>query len=201
MDPTPVTGRLVFRRFALTDADVDNVLSLDADPRVMRYLDRPKSRAEVEREVLPDLLAAGRQHPGLGTWAAETRDDREFVGWLSLRPVTPTDEPMVEWHNAPPAHADTVMLGYRLRHGAWGRGYATEGARALVRHAFTTRPDEAPVQRIVATTMAVNAGSRRVLEKAGLSYLRTVHLNWSDPLPGTEHGDVEYQVVRTQWRP
>lgn len=191
----------MLRRFARTDADVDNVLSLDADPRVMRYLDRPKSRAEVEREILPDLLARGGQHPDLGTWAAETRHGRGFVGWLSLRPVVPTDEPMAEWHTAPPAHTDTVMLGYRLRHGAWGRGYATEGARALVSHAFTPRLGEVPVQRIVATTMAVNAGSRRVLEKAGLSYLRTVYLDWSDPLPGNEHGDVEYQITRAQWRP
>ncbi len=49
--------------------------------------------------------------------------------------------------------------------------------------------------------MAVNTGSRRVLAKAGLRYLRTVHLDWPDPLPGNEQGDVEYQLHRAGWHP
>ena len=199
VDSAPFTERLALRRLALTDADVENVLSLDADPRVMRYLDHPKTRPEVEREVLPALIALSNHHPAFGTWAAETRDGGDFVGWLNLRPVVPTHEPMVEWHTAQRESTDTVMLGYRLRHDAWGRGYATEGARALVSYAFTTDAPRRPVQRVVATTMAVTAGSRRVMEKAGLRYLRTVHLNWPDPLPGTEHGDVEYEITRAQW--
>lgn len=199
MDSAPFTERLALRRLALTDADVDNVLSLDADPRVMRYLDRPKTRTEVEREALPALIALSSHHPAYGAWAAETREGGEFVGWLSLRPVAPTGEPMVEWRTAPRDSTDTVMLGYRLRHDAWGRGYATEGARALISYAFTTNASGRPVQRIVATTMAVNAGSRRVMEKAGLRYLRTVHVDWPDPLSGTEHGDVEYEITRAQW--
>jgi hypothetical protein len=69
------------------------------------------------------------------------------------------------------------------------------GSPALVCRAFT----ELAVTRIVATTMAVNTRSRRVLEKAGLGYLRTVHLDWPDPLPGNEHGDVEYQLHRDDW--
>jgi len=44
--------------------------------------------------------------------------------------------------------------------------------------------------------MAVNARSRAVLEKAGLRYPRTVHLTWDEPLPGHEHGDVEYRLLR-----
>jgi RimJ/RimL family protein N-acetyltransferase len=55
------------------------------------------------------------------------------------------------------------------------------------------------VREIVATTMAVNAGSRRVMEKAGLRYVRTVHLDWPDPLDGNEHGDVEYLLLRAGW--
>ena len=47
--------------------------------------------------------------------------------------------------------------------------------------------------------MAVNTGSRLVLEKAGLRYARTVHLDWPDPLDGNEHGDVEYQLPRADW--
>jgi RimJ/RimL family protein N-acetyltransferase len=67
----------------------------------------------------------------------------------------------------------------------------------LVRRAFAGLD----ASQIVATTMAVNTASRRVLEKAGLTYTRTVHLDWPDPLPGNEHGDVEYQLDRSDWAP
>jgi len=73
----------------------------------------------------------------LGYWAAETRADGEFIGWFGLQPVTPTDDPMENW---PEARGQTgvASLGYRLRRSAWGKGYATEGARALVRRRSPT---------------------------------------------------------------
>jgi RimJ/RimL family protein N-acetyltransferase len=52
---------------------------------------------------------------------------------------------------------------------------------------------------VVATTMTVNTGSRRVLEKAGLRHTRTFHVDWPDPIPGAEHGDVVYELTRAQW--
>jgi RimJ/RimL family protein N-acetyltransferase len=64
-----------------------------------------------------------------------------------------------------------------------------------VRRAFT----ELGARRIVATTMAVNTASRRVLEKAGLHCTRTLYLDWPDPLPENEHGDVEYQLDHSDW--
>jgi RimJ/RimL family protein N-acetyltransferase len=54
-------------------------------------------------------------------------------------------------------------------------------------------------REVVASTMAVNAGSRHVMEKVGLRHVRTVHIDWPDPLPGTEHGEVEYGVTREAW--
>ena len=57
------------------------------------------------------------------------------------------------------------------------------------------------MEEVVATTMAVNARSRAVLEKAGLRCARTVHLTWGEPLPGNEHGDVEYRLRRADWHP
>jgi RimJ/RimL family protein N-acetyltransferase len=88
-----------------------------------------------------------------------------------------------------------VSLGYRLRRTAWGWGYATEGTGALVRQAFA----DLGVHEVVATTMAVNTGSRRVLEKCGLRHTRTLHLDFDAPLPGNEHGDVEYRLTREEW--
>ncbi len=58
---------------------------------------------------------------------------------------------------------------------------------------------ELGLARIHAQTMAVNTGSRRVMEKAGLRYLRTFHLAWPDPLPGADQGEVEYAITRADW--
>ena len=188
-----MTERLVLRQF--TAADVDGLLELDGDPAVMRFITRTtRSRAEIETEVLPRFLGYYARYADFGHWAADTRGDGEFIGWFGLRPVQAVGAAMVDWVDAPlPAH--TASLGYRLRRQAWGRGYATEGARALVRRAFT----ELGVEEIVATTMTVNTRSRAVMEKAGLRYARTVHLNWPDPVDGNEHGDVEYRLRREDW--
>lgn len=179
MKPVQATRRLTLRQF--TAADADDLLALDADPQVMRFVDaKTKSLAQIQSEVLPRFLACYGRYPGFGLWAAHARSDGRFIGWFGLRPVTATAAAMVDWPDAPPGDSAVVSLGYRLRVSAWGRGYATEGARALVRRAFT----ELDVSQIVATTMAVNTASRRVPEKAGLRYARTVYLDWPDPLPG-----------------
>ncbi|HYB17467.1 MAG TPA: GNAT family N-acetyltransferase [Streptosporangiaceae bacterium] len=186
MESVQVTARLTLRQF--TQEDADNLLALDGDPRVMRFLDpTTKSRAQIRAQVLPRFLAYDRRYGGFGFWAAHARGDGGFIGWFGLRPVTPTAAAMVDWPDAPPGDIAVASLGYRLRVSAWGRGYATEGAQALIQRAFS----ELGVSQVVATTMAVNSASRRVLEKAGLRYVRTVHLDWPDPLPGNEHGDVE----------
>ncbi len=194
MKPVQVTRRLTLRQF--TAANADDLLALDGDPQVMRFVDRrTKSLAQIQSEVLPRFLAYYDRYPGFGFWGADARSDGRFIGWFGLRPVTPTSAAMVDWPDAPPGEIAVVSLGYRLRASAWGRGYATEGARALVRRAFT----ELDVSQIVATTMAINTASRRVLEKAGLRYARTVYLDWPDPLPGNECGDIEYQLDRNDW--
>jgi RimJ/RimL family protein N-acetyltransferase len=176
------TDRLLLRRF--TGADVENLVSLDADPEVMRLLTggKPTSRELIEHELLPALLGDYDRFPGFGRWAAVELATGDFVGWFALRPPDGGD-------------GDEVELGYRLRRSVWGRGYATEGSRALVDKAFS----ELGVQRVYAETMAVNTPSRRVLEKAGLLHVRTFHLTWDDPIEGTEHGEVEYELRRADW--
>ena len=54
-------------------------------------------------------------------------------------------------------------------------------------------------ERVTAESMAVNVASRRVMEKAGLHFVRTVHHNWPVRIPGDEHGDVEYALDRAEW--
>ena len=179
------TARLALRRF--TTSDVDLLVELDSDPEVMRFITGgvPTPRAIVERDVLPRVLRDYERLGGLGWWAAELLGERggEFVGWLGLRPPGPD-------------RLDEPELGYRLRRAAWGRGLASEGARALVDRAFR----DLGARRVFAQTMAVNTASRRVMERAGLTYLRTFHPHFDDPIPGTEHGEVEYELQREDWR-
>lgn len=186
------TERLRYRE--LTTDDVDNLLALDGDAEVMRYLEpRPATREQVRTEVLPDFLAYYDRYDDFGYWAGENRAG-EFVGWFGMHPVVPSDQWIDLWPDAT-TDFSVVSLGYRVRRTAWGHGYATEATGALVRHAFT----ELGVREVVATTMAVNTGSRRVLDKCGLRLVRTLHLDFDEPLPGNEHGDVEYRLTRDEW--
>jgi RimJ/RimL family protein N-acetyltransferase len=176
------TERLLLRRF--TESDVANLHDLDGDPEVMRFVNggKPVSRDVIREETLPRFLRAYERFEGFGVWAAIERSTGEFVGLFELYPRKD-------------AGPNEVELGYRLRRSAWGKGYATEGSRALIRKGFT----ELGVQRVVAETMAVNAASRRVMEKAGLKYVRTFHQEWPERIEGDEHGDVEYALTKTDW--
>jgi len=181
MDIYLQTDRLTLRRF--TEEDVDNLFELNGDPEVMRYLTggKPTPREEIRDEIIPFHLAVYARSDRFGTWAAQARSTGEFLGWFHFRSGPPS------WD---------VDLGYRLRRAAWGRGYATEGSRALISKGFT----ELGVERVFAHTMAVNAASRRVMEKSGLVYMRAFPYEGpDDPIQGTEHGEVEYALTRAGW--
>ena len=176
------TERLILRRITMDDGD--HLLALDADPDVMHYITggRATPRAEIEDDILPAYLGYYERFAGYGLWAAIERATGDFLGWFHFRPApgSPPDEP---------------ELGYRLRRSAWGKGYGTEGSRALIRKGFA----ELGVRRVVASTMVVNTASRRVMEKSGLTLVRTFHQDWPDRIPGDEHGDVEYALTREDW--
>ncbi|GLY65337.1 GNAT family N-acetyltransferase [Amycolatopsis taiwanensis] len=176
------TERLVLRPF--TAADADHLLELDNDPDVMRFINggRPTSRETIRTQTLPRLL---HDYPCFGTrgyWATEEKATGTFLGWFEYRPLRENSPAVVE-------------LGYRLNRAAWGRGYATEGSLALIHHGFT----ELGVERVTANTMAVNARSRRVMEKSGLSFVRSFTGDWPEKIAGSEHGEVEYELTRAQW--
>lgn len=132
---------------------------------------------EVMRFLSGDFLKPRGGEPGV--WAARTKASNDFVGWFGLYD----------------RGDGTGDLGYRLARAMWGSGYGSEGARRVVDFGFS----ELGLARIVADTMAVNLASRRVMERAGLVYLRTTHPDYADPKPGAEFGDVEYEVTRTAW--
>ncbi|TQS45226.1 GNAT family N-acetyltransferase [Cryptosporangium phraense] len=172
------TDRLVLRRFTAADADL--LIELDSDPPVLRYLSTSPTPPETVRErVLPIILAGYEMWDGkFGVFAAQHKDTGAFLGWFFLRPEDGTT-------------TDEVELGYRLRRDEWGKGYATEGSRALIDRAFT----ELKVHTVWADTMAVNRPSRNVLEKLGMTLTGTIDTppDLAD-VEGAEHGGVRYEI-------
>ena len=176
------TPRLVLRQF--TENDVDNLFDLDSDPAVMRYLTggRPTPRERIRDQVIPFHLAVYKRLDRLGTWAAESAATGEFLGWFHFRPGEDAD-------------ITNIDLGYRLRRYAWNQGYATEGSRALIRMGFT----ELAVQRVFAHAMTLNAKSRRVMEKCGLTLVGTIPYEGAFEIEGSELGQVEYALTKVEW--
>jgi RimJ/RimL family protein N-acetyltransferase len=184
------TERLLLRRF--TEADVDNLFDLDSDPAVMRFVNGgiPTPREVIEDDILPSFLGYYERFAGYGFWAAIEKASGEFLGWFHFRPL----------EGAGPGEFE---LGYRLRRAAWGQGYGTEASRALIRKGFT----ELGVRRVVASTFADNLASRRVMEKAGLTLVRTYRTTPADnvALYGItcsdlfELDDVEYALDKADW--
>ena len=163
---------------------LDDLVELNSDPAVMRYLlPRPATSDETRLEWADRLGARSDPARGLGYWAGfeRTRDGSTFVGWWSASSFV-TD-------------ATQAGLGYRLRRTAWGRGLATEGARAMLAQAFAC-PE---VERVVASTMAVNEPSRAVLSRLGMTQVDAWVGTWDDPVDGWEQGEVGYAVTRADW--
>ena len=174
--------RLFLRQFTMDDADL--LFRLDNDVEVMLYVNGgvPVSRNDIVHVFLPAFLSYYEGFDGYGFWAAINKTSGQFLGWFHFRPG----------EGAGPLEPE---LGYRLHRFAWNQGYATEGSLALVRKGFA----ELEVERVTAHAMAVNIGSRRVMEKVGLRFVRTLHHDWPMRIPGDEHGEVEYALDRSQW--
>lgn len=169
----------------LSDEHLEHEVELDADPQVMRYLGsgRARTREEVE-ELHRGRLAIAGHVPGLGFWAGFVA--KEFVGWWILEPPERADQGPV---------AGQAELGYRLLRRHWRKGLASEGARELIRHGF----EDVGLARIFAETMSVNAASRATMTSVCMQHVRTFHLDFDEPLPGNELGEVEYAISREQW--
>ena len=178
------TDRLILRRFGAGDADL--LVELDSDPAVMRYLTggEPTTSAAVRGGDMSNILGAYEKWRGkFGLFAAQDKDRGAFIGWFILRPEqgSPLDE---------------VELGYRLRQAEWGKGYATEGSRALLDKAFS----EADVRLVWGETMSVNRASRKVMEKVGMTVAQTLETPPDmQMVEGSEHGGFRYEISKEQW--
>jgi RimJ/RimL family protein N-acetyltransferase len=145
------TQRLRIRRF--DENDFENMLELDSDPDVMKYISGGKTTPPEEmKNILARTLIRYDEWKVYGVWAVELKDSGEFMGWVSLKPLPGTEE---------------IEVGYRFRKKFWGKGFATEAATAMMSYGF----NELKMSKIVAITDPENRASKNVLQKVGLKYV------------------------------
>ncbi|MDR0344701.1 MAG: GNAT family N-acetyltransferase [Nocardiopsaceae bacterium] len=146
--PVLTTGRLMLRE--MTGSDLDDMAALLGDEQVMRYYPRPKTRDEA-RAWIEWNQRLYREH-GFGLWAVLLRETGEFAGdcGLTLQHVDGADE---------------VEVGYHIRAGLQGNGYATEAAAAARDYAR----DVLGLHRLIAIINPANVPSQRVAAKIGLA--------------------------------
>lgn len=146
------TERLLLREWLAEDRRP--FAALNADERVMEYFPHPLSRAESDAFV--DRIIAEWAECGRGLYAVELRGEGRFIGYVGLHRAT-FDAPFTP----------CVEIGWRLAADVWGRGYATEAARAVLRDAF----GRLGLRRVYSFTAAVNGRSERVMRRLGMRSL------------------------------
>jgi ribosomal-protein-alanine N-acetyltransferase len=156
------TERLLLRR--LTMADLDPLAALYRDPEVRRYFPDGTRTHEQTREELQWVIDVYYARYGYGLWATILRETGDFVGRCGLLPWEIEGRPEVE-------------VAYLLDRNHWGRGLATEAARAIADHAFATLP----VERLICLVDPANNASANVATKIGMTLFRDDYVDEYGP--------------------
>jgi RimJ/RimL family protein N-acetyltransferase len=175
------TERLVLRRWR--EADRLPFRRLNADPRVMEFM--PGALRAEQSDALVARIESHFERHGFGLWAAELREGERFLGFIGLS---------VPGFEA--AFMPAVEIGWRLDADYWGRGLATEGARAVMRHGF----EALELDGVVSFTVPGNLRSRRVMEKLGMRH--DAGDDFEHPVLPVGHPmrrHVLYRLGRTGW--
>ena len=176
--PTP---RLLLR--PLRQGDLPALAAMNADPEVMEHF--PAPLGGTASEVMAARIADHAREHGFGFWAVEAPGVAVFTGIAGLL------VPRFQAHFTP-----CVEIGWRFAREYWGRGYATEAARALLDFAFT----RLELEELVSLTVPANGRSRRVMERIGMT---------RDPADDFDHPDLPdghrlrrhilYRLTRSAW--
>lgn len=152
--PEIETARLLLRAF--TPGDLDDLYLVFGDAEVMTYISggKPRTREATRAGLLRTI--EGWQNRGFGLWAVVEKDSGHVIGYCGLIFLEGTTE---------------IELAYGLAKSSWGKGFATEAARASLRFGF----EELKLERIVAVVNPQNITSQRVLEKLGMKYTKDAH--------------------------
>lgn len=144
------TERLVFREFTAADAPL--IYELNLDPEITRYTLDPVRDLDHAAEILHSVILPQYTLYNHGRWAVLLKPTLRFIGWCGLKTRPELSE---------------VDLGYRFMKSAWGKGYATEAAKASLQHGFSNLG----LDRIVGRALTGNGASIRVLEKCGMNFI------------------------------
>jgi len=148
--PTLTTPSLTLRPFNKRDAEP--LYEILQEKNLLRYYPNPKPpNREKVRKLITQQLDHWEEH-GYGWWAVEMRTNKQLIGWCGLQYLPDTEE---------------VEVAYLLSKAYWGRGLATEGARASLQYGF----EQLGLECIVGIVHPGNVASQRVLEKAGLTFV------------------------------
>jgi RimJ/RimL family protein N-acetyltransferase len=164
MDPLPLTTPRLSIRLLRPD-DADALYRIYGDPEAMRYIGstgKARTRDQTGKSVAGFI--ADREKHGFGLWATDLRTSGEMIGMCGLIPVEGT--------------GPDVEVVYVLERPAWGRGYATEMARACLDAGFAAFG----LERIIALAYPANGPSIRVMQKAGMHPAGTMHAHGHDLL-------------------
>lgn len=151
MDIILQTPRLLLRRFTNSDADAALTLSMNSLPEVLQYLHEPLLKdLDHAKEILQDVILPQYEN-NLGRWAVHIKETNEFIGWCGLKYRPERNE---------------TDLGYRFIPSFWGKGYATESAKACLDFGLETLK----LEKISACAHIHNIASLAVLKKIGMHY-------------------------------
>ncbi|QDP02913.1 GNAT family N-acetyltransferase [Thalassotalea sp. PS06] len=171
------TDRLTFR--LMDENDKQLLFDLDQDPEVMRFINggTPTSWEDIEQRFLPRLRAYRNPENGWGLWQINLKDNDAFLGWVLVRPMDFFSEQRKD---------NNLEIGWRLKQKYWGKGYATEAAKAIME----TLAELPKVDKISAIADPDNQGSINIMKKLGMRYLKTY--TYRDG--GREEDVVYYQI-------
>lgn len=171
------TERLILREIIPEDAQA--FFEMDADPEVHRFLgNNPVKTIEQIYEAIQRITKQYDDY-GIGRWAAIEKSSGAFIGWTGLKFMTEPVNDTIHFHD----------IGYRLNKKYWGKGYATESAKAGLEYGFTTLG----LKEIIGTAHIENKASRKALEKCGLTFVEKfdhklyIRCDW-------------LKITREQWR-
>jgi len=151
MSNTLTTERLLLRRWR--EEDRLPFQQINADPRVMEFM--PARLTAEESDALIPLIESHFDEHGFGVFALELAEIRTFIGYVGL---------MIPSFKAP--FMPAVEILWRLDANHWGKGFATEAAREVLRYAFKNLK----LDSVVAFTVPMNIRSRRVMERIGMRH-------------------------------
>ena len=179
MKTTLQTPRLILRQWQ--DSDTAPFIQMCADDEVMHYF--PKKLDASEATAFMQRLKDAIETRGWGLYAVELKATGEFIGFIGL-------------HIHPPEFeiADAPELGWRLLPQYWHQGYATEGAKAVLKHAFRNLR----LDKIISFTACLNTPSERVMQRIGMDKVR----EFDHPSVPAEHPlqrHVLYEIHRSDF--